>query len=73
MCSDLTALQVLGTALLMYDGPSPPPGTFDMFLAIPAISNNVQTRSFTSFLNDVIGNTFFDGPFLCVVLLIYPV
>ncbi|KII86811.1 hypothetical protein PLICRDRAFT_30995 [Plicaturopsis crispa FD-325 SS-3] len=32
--------------LLFYDGPEPPSGIYDDFLAIPYVSKNVQTRSF---------------------------
>ena len=32
--------------LLFYDGPTPPDGIFDDFLAIPALAKNVGTRSF---------------------------
>jgi len=34
--------------LLFYDGPTPPSGTFDTFLAIPHFTEDVSTRSFTS-------------------------
>ncbi|KAI0794890.1 FAD dependent oxidoreductase [Abortiporus biennis] len=36
----------LSTALLFYNAPTPPPGVFDDFLAIPTISSNVSTRNF---------------------------
>ena len=34
--------------LLFYDGPNPPAGTFDDFLAIPYLSSNVKTTDFLS-------------------------
>ncbi|KAJ3508178.1 hypothetical protein NLJ89_g5895 [Agrocybe chaxingu] len=34
--------------LLFYDAPTPPPGIFDDFLAIPHFTKNVKTRSFSS-------------------------
>ncbi|KAI9441214.1 FAD-binding domain-containing protein [Lactarius indigo] len=33
-----------------YDAPTPPPGLFDEFLAIPAIQNTVSSRSFSDYL-----------------------
>ncbi|KAI9441217.1 FAD-binding domain-containing protein [Lactarius indigo] len=36
--------------LPFYDAPTPPPGLFDGFLAIPTILNTVSTRSFSDFL-----------------------
>ena len=33
---------------IYYDGPSPAPGIFDEFLAIPNISSNISTRTYTS-------------------------
>ncbi|KAI0700209.1 FAD-binding domain-containing protein [Cytidiella melzeri] len=36
------------SVIIFYDGPSPPSGIFDDFLAIPALSTNVDTRSFLS-------------------------
>ncbi|KAH8996310.1 FAD-binding domain-containing protein [Lactarius akahatsu] len=40
------------TVMPFYDAPTPPPGIFDEFLAIPAILNTVSTRSFSDlFLN----------------------
>ncbi|KAF8319537.1 FAD-binding domain-containing protein [Amanita rubescens] len=42
---------VLVSHTMYYDGPSPPPGLFDDFLKIPAVSNDVHTRSFTDFIN----------------------
>lgn len=34
--------------LLFYDGPSPPAGTFDSFLAIPHLTKDVEARDFIS-------------------------
>lgn len=36
---------ILTTLQLYYNGPTPPPGVFDEFLAIPQTSNNVKTRT----------------------------
>ncbi|KIM38915.1 hypothetical protein M413DRAFT_239222 [Hebeloma cylindrosporum] len=35
---------------LFYDGPTPPPGIFDDFLAIPSVAKDVSTRSFLSLI-----------------------
>jgi len=40
------------TNILFYDGPQPPHGIFDEFLAIPSISSDVKTRSFTSLVDN---------------------
>ncbi|KAI0060857.1 FAD-binding domain-containing protein [Artomyces pyxidatus] len=40
---------LLMTALIFYDGPSPPPGIYDELLAIPAVTNTVATGSFVDF------------------------
>lgn len=34
--------------LIFYDGPTPPPGTFDMFTDIPHFTKDISTRSFLS-------------------------
>ncbi|KAI0043440.1 FAD-binding domain-containing protein [Auriscalpium vulgare] len=39
--------------LIFYDGPSPPPGLFDEFLAIPNEVLSVQTQSFSSFIKSI--------------------
>ncbi|KAH9048465.1 FAD-binding domain-containing protein [Lactarius hengduanensis] len=36
--------------LAFYDAPTPPPGLFDGFLAIPSTQNTVSTRSFSDFV-----------------------
>ena len=36
--------------IVFYDGPTPPEGIFDEFLAIPHFTKDVGTRSFLSFL-----------------------
>jgi hypothetical protein len=33
---------------MFYNEPTPPEGLFDDFLAIPALSRDIQTRDFTS-------------------------
>ncbi|KAF8968756.1 hypothetical protein BDZ97DRAFT_1915822 [Flammula alnicola] len=40
--------QVIASQLLFYDAPTPPPGIFDDFLAIPSIQSDISTRSFLS-------------------------
>ncbi|KAF8970543.1 hypothetical protein BDZ97DRAFT_1914448 [Flammula alnicola] len=40
--------QVIASQLLFYDAPTPPPGIFDDFLAIPSIQSDIGTRSFLS-------------------------
>ncbi|KAK0184506.1 FAD dependent oxidoreductase [Armillaria mellea] len=42
--------QVTLSAQTFYDGPTPPDGIFDDFLAIPASTQNVTTRSFFDFI-----------------------
>ncbi|KAK0224289.1 FAD dependent oxidoreductase [Armillaria fumosa] len=46
--------QTLLSAQMFYDGPTPPDGIFDDFLAIPALAQDVTTRSFF----DLIHSTF---------------
>ncbi|TCD65257.1 hypothetical protein EIP91_002921 [Steccherinum ochraceum] len=44
-------LPVIGTEislLIFYDAPTPPPGIFDDFLALPALAKDISTRSFLS-------------------------
>jgi hypothetical protein len=36
----------LASIILFYDGPNPPAGIFDKFLALPFITKDVKTRSF---------------------------
>ncbi len=36
---------------MFYDGPTPPDGIFDDFLAIPALTQDVATRSFFDLIN----------------------
>ncbi|KAH0585598.1 hypothetical protein H2248_008828 [Termitomyces sp. 'cryptogamus'] len=42
--------------LIFYDGPEPPAGIFDDFLAIPHLTNDVSTRDFTSFVKGLPAN-----------------
>ncbi|KAG6335497.1 hypothetical protein ID866_3586 [Astraeus odoratus] len=51
----LAGLPVI-SELLFYDGPSPPAGVFDKFLAIPSLSEDVSTRSFLSLVRSYPGN-----------------
>lgn len=39
-----------GEVNIFYDGPSPPDGIFDEFLAIPALDQDISTRSFLSLI-----------------------
>ncbi|KAI0043441.1 FAD-binding domain-containing protein [Auriscalpium vulgare] len=39
--------------LIFYDGPSPPPGLFDDFFAIPSEVSSVQTQSYSSFIKSI--------------------
>ena len=38
---------------LFYDGPNPPPGIFDQFLAIPHFMQDIGTRSFLSLVKSM--------------------
>ncbi|KAJ7091867.1 FAD dependent oxidoreductase [Mycena belliarum] len=40
--------QLVISHFMFYDGPTPPPGLFDDFLAIPSVVQDVSTRSFLS-------------------------
>ncbi|KAJ7107008.1 FAD-binding domain-containing protein [Mycena epipterygia] len=42
--------------VMFYDGPSPPPGIFDDFLAIPHLTEDVGTRSFVSLVQSAPSN-----------------
>ncbi|KAJ7833877.1 FAD-binding domain-containing protein [Mycena olivaceomarginata] len=59
--------------VIFYDGPTPPPGIFDDFLAIPHLTKDVSTRSFTSLVNSAPANatTGARGAFHTVSLLNY--
>ncbi|KAF2030280.1 FAD-binding domain-containing protein [Setomelanomma holmii] len=50
--AELTAVGVVDiwTMFLFYDGPTPPPGVFDIFTSIGPIVNNAQTRSYYDLL-----------------------
>jgi len=39
--------------ILFYDGPTPPPGTFDMFTEIKSLTSDQKTRSFSDFVNSI--------------------
>ena len=46
--------------LIFYDAPTPPPGIFDTFLAIPYLKKDISTRSYLSFVQstpDVLAGT----------------
>ncbi|KAI0260039.1 FAD-binding domain-containing protein [Gloeopeniophorella convolvens] len=44
---------VVPSFILFYDGPTPPPGIFDDFLAIPTNASDVSTRSFTDLISSL--------------------
>ena len=43
--------------LMFYNGPTPPNGLFDDFLAIPALVNDIKTRDFAGFVGSTAGNS----------------
>ncbi|KAI0260040.1 FAD dependent oxidoreductase [Gloeopeniophorella convolvens] len=45
--------QIVPAVILFYDGPTPPAGVFDEFLAIPTNQSDVSTRSFVDFFNSL--------------------
>ena len=45
--------QILVTLSLYYDSPNPPPGLFDEFLTISALSSNVHEGTFADYINSV--------------------
>ncbi|KAF7375798.1 FAD-binding PCMH-type domain-containing protein [Mycena sanguinolenta] len=59
--------------VMFYDAPTPPPGIFDAFLAIPHLTEDVSTRSFTSLVQSAPSNatTGARGAFHTVSLLDY--
>ncbi|KAJ6488794.1 FAD dependent oxidoreductase [Mycena sanguinolenta] len=59
--------------VMFYDGPTPPPGIFDAFLAIPHLTEDVSTRSFSSLVQSAPSNatTGARGAFHTVSLLDY--
>ena len=42
-----------GYLVLFYDGPTPPAGIFDDFVAIQALSSDLQIRSFASYIQSL--------------------
>ena len=42
--------------LVFYNGPTPPNGLFDDFLAIPALVNDIKTRDFSNLIRSTAGN-----------------
>ncbi|EED78329.1 predicted protein [Postia placenta Mad-698-R] len=46
----------LGQVSLFYDGSSPPDGMFDEFMAIPAVSQDISSRSFLSLVLSSVSN-----------------
>ncbi|SJL13225.1 related to 6-hydroxy-D-nicotine oxidase [Armillaria ostoyae] len=49
-----TSGQVYLSTQVFYDGPTPPDGIFDDFLAIPALAQDVTTRSFFDLINSTV-------------------
>ncbi|PBK85371.1 FAD dependent oxidoreductase [Armillaria gallica] len=49
-----TSGQVILSTQMFYDGPDPPDGIFDDFLAIPAFAQDVTTRSFSELINSTV-------------------
>lgn len=47
---DVLPTMTVASLNVFYDGPTPPDGLFDAFLAIPALSLDLKTRSFLSLL-----------------------
>ncbi|KAI0260022.1 FAD-binding domain-containing protein [Gloeopeniophorella convolvens] len=44
-------LGISPSAILFYDGPTPPEGTFDDFLALQSVQSNVSSRSYADFVH----------------------
>ncbi|KIJ22107.1 hypothetical protein PAXINDRAFT_165385 [Paxillus involutus ATCC 200175] len=44
------------SALIFYNAPTPPPGVFDEFLAIPALVTNITTLSFSALIKTSMAN-----------------
>ncbi|OCB87794.1 FAD-binding domain-containing protein [Sanghuangporus baumii] len=42
--------EFIAQTLIFYDGPTPPAGVYDEFLAIPSVSTNVRTSTFREFM-----------------------
>ncbi|KAI0794172.1 FAD binding domain-containing protein [Fomes fomentarius] len=53
LTSEITALNLvhLWIIFLFYDGPTPPPGVFDMFTSLKPIINSARTRSYYDLLS----------------------
>jgi len=49
--------QIVPIATIFYDAPTPPPGIFDDFLALPTSQNNLTSRSFSDLVSSL---NFFD-------------
>ncbi|KAG1731564.1 hypothetical protein EDB19DRAFT_1737404 [Suillus lakei] len=66
---------LVAAELVFYDGPSPPEGIFDEFLAIPHLLEDVSTRSFLSLVQASPSNTIPDSRaiFNTISVLDYPV
>lgn len=59
-------MQLQCGVFVFYDAPTPPPGMFDTFLAIPSLQKNVSTRSYLSFVQsppDATGTRYAFEPF----------
>ncbi|EMD37315.1 hypothetical protein CERSUDRAFT_94318 [Gelatoporia subvermispora B] len=62
---------IIPTALLFYDAPTPPDGIFDDFLAIPAIEQDIATRSMLSLVQTQGNSTGFRSAFNTVPFIQY--
>ncbi|KAH9946908.1 FAD dependent oxidoreductase [Amylocystis lapponica] len=56
MSYDYTIGSLLMSVILFYDAPTPPPGIFDDFLAIPYLTKDISTRSFLSLVQSAPSN-----------------
>ncbi len=50
---EITFIQAISAAVVFYNAPTPAPGIFDDFLAIPTNQSDVKTRSFADMLNSL--------------------
>ncbi|KAI9437990.1 FAD dependent oxidoreductase [Lactarius indigo] len=50
---EISSIQAVSAAVLFYNAPTPAPGIFDDFLAIPTNQSDVKTRSFADMFNSL--------------------
>ncbi|KAG6823365.1 hypothetical protein H0H93_003794, partial [Arthromyces matolae] len=55
--------------LIFYDGPSPPAGIFDDFLAIPYLTKDVSTRDFLSLVKSSPANATYGQRYILSITL----